>query len=327
MANKGANFMLTIAVDTMGGDLGHSAVVEGAVWAIKEFPDINLVLIGDEVVIRSELVKYGNHPNISILHAPDVIEPNEVPTTAIRQKKESSIVVGLKYIKEGNAQGFVSAGSTGALLTGATLILKRQKGIERPALATLIPTHLGHSLLIDCGANVDAKPSYFLQFGQLGADYMEKCMGVKNPKVALVNIGVEKEKGSIAVKEAYSLLEGSELNFIGNIEAREIPKGEVDVIVCDGFVGNVILKFMEGFAKTMMAMLKEELLSGTMSKLGALMAKGAFANLKKRFDYREVGGAPFLGLTSLIVKAHGSSDALAIKSAIRQSVIYARTNN
>ena len=327
MANKGANFMLTIAVDTMGGDLGHSAVVEGAVWAIKEFPDINLVLIGDEVVIRSELVKHGNHPNISILHAPDVIEPNEVPTTAIRQKKESSIVVGLKYIKEGNAQGFVSAGSTGALLTGATLILKRQKGIERPALATLIPTHLGHSLLIDCGANVDAKPSYFLQFGQLGADYMEKCMGVKNPKVALVNIGVEKEKGSIAVKEAYSLLEGSELNFIGNIEAREIPKGEVDVIVCDGFVGNVILKFMEGFAKTMMAMLKEELLSGTMSKLGALMAKGAFANLKKRFDYREVGGAPFLGLTSLIVKAHGSSDALAIKSAIRQSVIYARTNN
>jgi len=318
--------MLTIAIDTMGGDLGHSAVVEGAVQAIKEFPDINLVLIGPDEVIRAELDKYGKHPNISILHAPDVIEPSEVPTTAIRQKKESSIVVGLKYIKEGNAQGFVSAGSTGALLTGATLILKRQQGIERPALATLIPTHVGHSLLIDCGANVDAKPAYFLQFGQLGADYMKKCMNVKNPKVALVNIGAEKEKGSVAVKEAYNLLENSQLNFIGNIEAREIPKGEVDVIVCDGFVGNVLLKFMEGFAKTMMAMLKEELLSGTMSKLGALMAKGAFANLKKRFDYREVGGAPFLGLTSLVVKAHGSSDALAIKSAIRQAVIYARTN-
>jgi len=316
---------LTIAVDTMGGDLGHSVVVEGAVNATLAFPDIKLVLVGPGELIRSELDKHGQQPSISILHAPDVIKPSETPTTAIRQKKESSIVMGLKYIKEGNANGFVSAGSTGALLTGATLILKRQKGIERPALATLLPTYTGHVLLIDSGANMDAKPSYFVQFGQMGVDYMQRCMGVDNPKVALVNVGAEKGKGNAIVKEAYDLFEGSGLNFIGNIEARDIPSGVVDVIVCDGFVGNIILKFMEGFAKTMMKMIKDELMSGTMSKIGAMMAKGAFSNLKKRFDYREVGGAPFLGLTNLVVKAHGSSDALAIKNAIRQCVVFSKT--
>lgn len=311
---------LTIAVDTMGGDLGPSAVVEGALQAAKEFPDVNLVLVGPQDILRTELAKKG--ATLEIIHAPEFIEVNESPTVAIKQKKESSMVVGLKALREGKAGGFVSAGSTGALLTGVFTFVKRQPGIQRPALCTLLPTKKGHVLLLDCGANAEVKPSYLLQFGQMGADYMQKCMGIKNPRVGLINIGAEKEKGTPIYKEAYTLLEASNLNFVGNIEGRGVPAGEVDVAVCDGFVGNIVLKLTEGLSKTLMSMIKDELMSSTISKMGALLAKGAFGNLKKRFDYREVGGAPFLGLTSLVVKAHGSSDALAIKNAIRQCILY-----
>ena len=313
---------LTIAVDTMGGDLGAKAVVDGTIQAVAAFPDVKMVLVGHQDTIGELL---ANHPKtnlIEVLHAPDVITPDESPTMAVRRKKESSIVVGLKYVKEGRAHGFVSAGSTGALLTGATVIIGRQKGIERPALGTLLPTPKGFTLLMDCGANMDSKPSYLLQFGQLGADYMRRCMGVANPRVGLINVGTEDEKGNAVTKEAYGLLKESGLNFLGNIEGREIPTGAVDVAVCDGFVGNIVLKFMEGFAKTMLGMIKEELMSTTLSKLGALMAKGAFGKVKKRFDYREVGGAPFLGLNHIVIKAHGSSDALAIKNAIRQCIVF-----
>ena len=321
---------LNIAVDTMGGDLGPRAVVEGALYALEEFPQINISLVGPEDTIRRELQELAaknaaaaiQSLEASILHAPEVIRPDESPTTAFRRKKDSSIVVGLKHVKEGSASGFVSAGSTGALLTGATVIIGRQKGIERPVLGTLLPTPKGFTFLVDSGANVDVKPSYLLQFGQMGADYMKRCMGVKNPRVGLINIGAEKEKGNAAVKEAHELLADSGLNFIGNIEGREIPTDAVDVAVCDGFTGNVVLKFMEGFAKTMMGMIKEELMSSTVSKIGGLLAKNSFKNLRKRFDYREVGGAPFLGLNHIVVKAHGSSDALAIKNAIRQCVIF-----
>ncbi|MCL1883587.1 MAG: phosphate acyltransferase PlsX [Defluviitaleaceae bacterium] len=312
---------LTIAIDTMGGDLGPSAVVEGAVMAKEAFPFLEPVLFGPEDILRKE-----NIGEMKIIHSPTVIEPSESPTHAFRRKKDSSIVMGLKYVKEGNAEGFVSAGSTGALLTGATVIIGRKSGIERPALSTLLPTKSGYVLLMDCGANMDCKPSYLKQFAELGTEYMKKCMKINNPKVGLINVGIEEEKGNSAAKEAYNLLKAeTALNFVGNIEGREILSGDVDIAVCDGFVGNVLLKHTEGFAKTMMSMIKEELLSSTISKVGALLAKGAFKNLKKRFDYREIGGAPFLGLNQIVIKAHGSSDALAIKNAIRQCVEFSKT--
>ncbi|MCL2223988.1 MAG: phosphate acyltransferase PlsX [Defluviitaleaceae bacterium] len=309
---------LTIAIDAMGGDLGASAMVKGAAMAMEDFPFLEPVLFGDEKVLFEEAKKYGG---MKIVHAPTVILPSESPTLAFRRKKDSSIVMGLKYVKEGNAAGFVSAGSTGALLTGATVIIGRKPGVERPALGTLLPTKKGHVLLLDCGANMDCKPTYLAQFAQLGTEYMQKCMKLDSPRVGLINVGTEDEKGNAAAKEAFALLNGTP-GFVGNIEGREILSGEIDVAVCDGFTGNVLLKFTEGFAKTMMGMVKEELLATTISKLGALMAKGAFKRLRKRFDYREVGGAPFLGLNHLVIKAHGSSDALAIKNAIRQCVQY-----
>jgi len=311
-----ASTNLTIAVDAMGCDLGPSVVVDGALQALEIYPSVKLILVGQEDVIRYELAKHKESKQISILHAPEIITPDEVPTTAIRRKKDSSLVMGLGSVKEGKASGFVSAGSTGALLTGATVIVGRKKGVERPALGTPIPTAKGFTLLLDCGANMDCKPSYLVQFGEIGSEYMKRALGVVNPKVGLINVGTEDEKGNAATKEAFSLLKESGLNFVGNIEGREIPNGVVDVAVCDGFVGNVMLKFMEGLSKTLMGMIKEELMSSTISKIGALLAKGAFGNVKKRFDYREVGGAPFLGLNSLVVKAHGSSDAFAMKNAI-----------
>ena len=289
--------------------------------------DVNIILVGQEDIIESELAKYSLHSKISVLHAPEVITPDEVPTSAIRQKKDSSLVVGLKAVKEGQASGFVSAGSTGALLTGATVIVGRKKGIERPALGAAIPTQKGFTLLIDSGANMDCKPSYLTQFGQMGAEYVEKALGIKNPKVGLINVGTEDEKGNAAVKEAFGLLSESGVNFVGNVEARDIPAGVIDVAVCDGFVGNIVLKFMEGLAKSMMGTIKEELMGSVISKFGALLARGAFKKVKKRFDYREVGGAPFLGLKSLVVKAHGSSDAYAMKNAIIKCIEFEMRSN
>jgi glycerol-3-phosphate acyltransferase PlsX len=325
---------LTIAIDAMGGDLGPAAVVDGAAQAMDMFPFLEPVLFGHEELLVAELEALAKRKALSadkmvslkmkIVHAPTVIEPSESPTLAFRRKKDSSIVMGLKYVKEGNAQGFVSSGSTGALLTGATVIIGRKEGIERPALGTVMPTRTGYTLLMDCGANMDCKPSYLMQFGQIGADYMKKCMAIENPRVGLINVGAEEEKGNAVTKEAHVLMKTSGVNFIGNVEGREILAGGVDVAVCDGFTGNIVLKHSEGFAKIIMGMVKEELMSSTISKFGALLAKGAFKNLKKRFDYREVGGAPFLGLKNIVIKAHGSSDALAIKNAIRQAITYAQ---
>ena len=312
---------IRIAVDVMGGDHAPVETIKGCAAALAEGdPCVKLLLVGQEDKIKAEIAKYSmDHSRYEIIHASEVIETDETPTTAIRQKKDSSLVVGLNLVKKGEAGAFVSAGSTGALLTGATLIVGRIKGVERPALATILPNEKGWTFHIDVGANVDAKPSYLVQFAQMGAIYMESIMGISNPKVGLVNIGAEKEKGNALTKEAYGLLEAAKgINFTGNVEPRDIPLGAVDVAVCDAFVGNVILKYSEGFAKAIFDMIKEELMSGFASKLGALLSKGAFKNLKKRFDYAEVGGAPFLGLTGLVVKAHGSSDARAFKNAIRQ---------
>ena len=317
---------IVIAVDAMGGDNAPEAAVQGAALAAAEM-GIQILLVGRQEVIETELAKISIPTGaLSVLHAPDVIEPHEVPTIAIRRKKESSLIVGLKAVKEGQAAAFVSAGSTGALLAAATVVIGRAKGMERPALGALLPLRNGFTLLVDCGANVDCKPIYLTQFAQMGSAYMTKARGITSPRIGLVNIGAEQEKGNALVKETYSLLqemaERDEINFIGNIEARDIPLGAADVVVCDGFVGNVILKYTEGLAKGLMGMVKDELMADPVSKAGALLAKGAFNRLKKRLDYDEIGGAPFLGLKSLVVKAHGSSNAKAICGAIKQCVLF-----
>ena len=312
---------IVIALDAMGGDNAPVAIVQGAALAVAEMP-VNILLVGREEVIHAELAKLTtpHDQRISVLHAPDVIETHEVPTTAIRRKRDSSLVVGLKAVSGGQAAAFVSAGSTGALLTGATVKVGRAPGIERPALGALLPCRDGFTFLVDCGANVDCKPFYLLQFAQMGSAYMTKALGIDKPKVGLINIGAEKEKGNMLVKEAYELLENSDLNFVGNVEARDVPLGAVDVAVCDAFVGNVVLKYTEGMAKGLLGMVKDELMADPVSKMGALLAKGAFKRIKKRLDYDEIGGAPFLGLNALVVKAHGSANAKAIKGAIRQCV-------
>ena len=311
-----------IAIDAMGGDNAPFEIVKGA--ATSASSHVKLILVGDENAIISELGKYS-YPegSIEVVNASQVITGEDIPTVAIKQKKDSSMVVGLNMLKEGRAGAFISAGNTGALLTGATLIVGRIRGIERPALAGLLPNDdKTHTLLLDCGANVDCKPGYLVQFAEIGSVYMENVKGIKNPRVGLINIGTEAEKGNAVAKEAYELLKAGSLNFTGNVEASMISTGIADVLVCDGFVGNIVLKHTEGFAKSILKIIKEELLSSFMSKLGAFLAKGAFRNLKKRFDHREIGGAPFLGLNALVVKAHGSSDAKAISGAINQCNIF-----
>ncbi len=315
--------MKTIAVDAMGGDNAPIETVKGAVESLKDIT-YNIALVGKEDIIKSELSKYSyDSSKITVVNADEVIENCDTPTVAIKHKKNSSMVIGLNMLKKGEADAFVSAGNTGALLTGSTIIVGRIKGIERPALGTLLPTEKGFTMMLDSGANVDAKPSYLSQYALMGSVYMENVMGIKNPKVGLVNIGTEKEKGNAMVKEAYELLENTKgINFIGNTEARDITLGEADVIVCDAFVGNVILKLMEGFAHTMLRIVKKELMADIISKIGALISIKAFKRVKSYFEYDDKGGAPFLGLKGLVVKAHGSSDHKAIKGAINQCALF-----
>ncbi len=311
--------MQVIAVDAMGGDNAPAEIVLGAVNASKEV-NYKIALVGKEDVVKAELDKYKyDSDKIFVVNADEVIENCDMPTIAIKKKKNSSMVIGMNMLKNGEAAAFVSAGNTGALLTGATVIVGRIKGVERPALGTMLPTEKGFTLLIDAGANVDAKPSYLAQFATMGSIYYENVIGVKEPKVGLVNIGAEEEKGNAVVKEAYGLLkEKKDINFIGNVEARDISRGEAHVIVCDAFVGNVILKLMEGFSKSLLRIIKKELMASIISKIGAVIASGAFKRVKAYFEYDEVAGAPFLGLKALVVKAHGSSDHKDIRGAILQ---------
>lgn len=313
---------ITVALDAMGGDNAPVETVKGAVEAVQEL-DVNIKLVGQEDIVKAELAKYVyDKERIEVVHASEVISTDEVPTMAIRRKKDSSLVVALNLVKNGEADAIVSAGSTGALLTGALLIVGRLPGVERPALGTCLPNKKGFSFLLDSGANVDCKAKYLEQFAKMGSVYVENVFGVKDPKVALVNIGAEKEKGNALTKETYELLEQAEgIHFTGNIEPRNIPFGEADVIVCDGFVGNTILKLSEGLAKTLVDIIKEEITKGAY-KLAAAMLVKPFKNVKKRFDADEVGGAPFIGLKSLVVKAHGSSNAKAFKNAVRQCVLF-----
>lgn len=318
-----------VALDVMGGDNGISENIKGAVDASKAYEKIKIILVGKEEEIKKELAKHSYDKNrIEIKNATEIIEVCDVPTIAIKEKKDSSIVVGLKLLKEDKASAFVSSGSTGALLTGATLIIKRIKGIERPALASLVPNEKGgYTFLVDAGANMECKASYLPSFAKMGKIYVENLMGVQNAKVGIINVGSEKGKGDTFTKEAYELLENTpSINFVGNAEGREVVTGDFDVIVCDGFVGNVILKTCEGVAKIFGNIIKKEIKSKFSYSLGGVLCKGAFDNVKKRFDYREIGGAPFLGLKALVVKAHGSSDAKAIKNAIGQSYKFIEAN-
>lgn len=317
---------IIVALDAMGGDLAPVETVKGAVEAIQAL-DVDIKLVGRAEDVNRELAKYTyDAARIEVVHAEQVIGTDEVPTMAVRRKKDSSLVVGLQLVRNGEADAFVSAGSTGAILTGALVFVGRLDGVERPALGTCLPTKNGFTFLLDSGANVDCKPIYLEQFAKMGSVYVENIFGIQNPKVALVNIGAEKEKGNALTKEAYELLEKSEnINFVGNIEPRNVPYGEADVIVCDGFVGNTILKLCEGLSKTIFDILKEEITKGHY-KIGAAILKQPFKNIKKRMDSDEIGGAPFVGLKALVVKAHGSSNATAIKNAVRQCVQFAEAD-
>ena len=316
--------MITVAVDAMGGDNAPVEIVKGAVDAVGRRSDIKVTLVGRKTDIEQELSKYTyDRDRIQIQHASEVIETGEPPVASIRGKKDSSIVVGLRQVKDKQADAFVSCGSTGAVLVGGQLIAGKIKGVKRPPLAPLLPTEKGVSLLIDCGANVDARCEHLIQFAKMGSIYMEHVVGIPNPRVAILNIGVEEEKGNALVKETYPLLkECKDINFIGSIEAREIPSGATDVIVCEAFVGNVALKLYEGVGNTLIKQIKGAMLSSLRGKIGALLAKPSLKQVLKKFDASEYGGAPLLGLNGLVVKAHGSSKAKEVTNAIIQCVAF-----
>lgn len=320
--------IIRVAVDAMGGDNAPGQIVKGAVEAVNDRNDIKVFLVGREDIVNSELQQYTyNKDQIEVVHASDIITNDEAPVMAIRRKKDSSIVVAMKLVKNGDADAFISAGSTGAILVGGQLIVGRIKGVDRPPLAPLIPTMKGVSLLVDCGANVDARSSHLVQFAKMGSLYMEHIVGIKNPKVAIVNIGAEEEKGNMLVKETYPLLKNCEdINFIGSIEARDIPYGTADVIVCEAFVGNVILKLYEGLSSALVGTIKKGLMSTTKSKIGAALCKGELKKTLKDFDASKFGGAPMLGLNGLVVKTHGSSKNTEIKNAIIQCVSFSEQN-
>lgn len=311
---------MRIFVDGMGGDNAPIEVVKGCILAIQEY-DIDLSIIGNEDLISMELSKYHyDKSKIIVIPSTEVIENTEEPALAIRRKKDSSLVVGLESMKQYENSVIISAGSTGALLAGGLLKLGRIKGIYRPALAPALPTQNGISLLLDAGANADCKSSYLQQFAIMGSIYMKNVLGIENPRVGLINIGSEEKKGNELVKETYQLLKESDINFIGNVEAREIPNGVADVLVCDGFTGNIVLKLTEGVAMYIFKALKDTIMASTKGKIGGMLLKSNLKDFKNQMDYSEYGGAPLLGVKGGVIKAHGSSDAKAIKNAIRQGI-------
>lgn len=311
-----------VAVDAMGGDNAPGEIVKGAVEAVNEKEQVSVILLGDENAVRAELARY-TYPEdrVTLIPTTQVIEMAEPPVNAVRTKKDSSMVRGMKLVHDGEADAFVTAGSTGATLVGGQVIVGRIKGIERPPLAPVMPTAKGPVLLIDCGANVDARPSHLVQFAQMGSIYMESVVGIANPRVALFNVGTEEEKGNAAVKEAYQTLKTLDgINFIGNVEGRDIPEGNADVVVCDAFTGNAILKMYEGVSSVLLHEIKEALMGSLKSKIGALLIKDALKETLKKFDISSYGGAPLLGLTGLVVKTHGNSKAVEIRNSVIQCI-------
>ncbi len=312
---------MRIFVDAMGGDDAPQAPVAGAIEALRKYPNVSISLAGDLKVIEPLLVDCDDvRSRITLVDAPEVITNHESPVMGVRVKKQSATVIGMLQVKEKQCDGFVSAGSTGATLAGGMFRLGRIPGVERPALAPLMPNGKGHFLLIDCGANVDCKPEYLVQFGLMGDAYMRGVMGMEKPRVGLINIGAEAEKGNALVKATYPLMEKAPYHFVGNVEARDITGDVADVLVADGFSGNLVLKFMEGLAGTLLGVIKQEIMADPISKIGGALAKPAFRRVKHLLDYTEVGGAPLLGVQGAVVKAHGSSNAHAFACAIGQVV-------
>ncbi len=308
---------MRIVLDAMGGDYAPPVAVEGGVWAAREY-GIEVILVGREEEVRRELDKHDTSGlSLPIVHASQVIEMEEYPAAAVKAKKDSSMVVGMKLVKHGEADAFVSAGNSGGVMAAALFHLGRIRGIKRPALSTIYPTTLGLCFLLDVGANTDCKPEYLLQFAYMGAVYAERVLGIPNPRVGIVSNGEEETKGSILVQEAHQLLKKSGLNFIGNVEGKDIPAGMADVVVTDGFTGNVIAKLSEGLATALLGIIKEEVKRNPLATLGALLSKPAFDNVKRRLDYAEFGGAPLLGVDGVVIVAHGRSNAKAIKNAVR----------
>lgn len=316
--------LINVAVDGMGGDNAPYEIVKGAVEAVNADQRIKVFLVGQTDVLKEELSRYTyDQARLEIVQAQEIIETAEPPVQAIRKKKDSSLVKCMNLVKEGICDGMVTAGSTGATLVGGQVIVGRIKGVDRAPLAPLIPTEKGVSLLIDCGANVDARPAHLVQFAKMGSVYMESVMGVPNPKVGIVNIGAEEEKGNALVKETFPLLKNCpEINFVGSVEARDIPRGEVDVVVCEAFVGNVILKMYEGVGASLIKMIKGGLMSTLRSKIGALLVKPALKETMKGMSTEAYGGAPLLGLNGLVVKTHGSSKSIEIKNSILQCISF-----
>lgn len=316
--------MTTVAVDAMGGDKAPGQMVKGAVDAVNKRNDIQVKLVGRKEDITKELSKYTyDEKRISIVPASQVIATDAPPVASIRTQKDSSIVVGLNQVKTEEADAFVSCGSTGAVLVGGQLIAGKVKGVKRTPLAPLIPTVKGPTLLIDCGANVDARSEHLIQFALMGSIYVKNVLGIDNPRVGIINIGAEEEKGNALVKETFPLLKArKDINFVGSVEARDIPYGVVDVAVCEAFVGNVVLKMYEGTGGALVKEIKKAMLSSFRGKLGALLVKPALKKVLKKFDASEYGGAPLLGLKGLVVKAHGSSDAKEVTNAIIQCVTF-----
>jgi len=320
--------MIKIAIDAMGGDNAPAEIIKGCINAIaNEKCKATLVLVGKENIIKQELEKYKFDPSrIEIQNANDVITMED-SFNAVRLKRESSMAIGLRLVRDDAVKGIISAGNSGALVAGATSVVGRLKGIKRPVIAPLIPTKKGYSLLVDGGANVDCKPEFLYQFAKIGSVYMEECLKTKKPTVGLVNIGTEVEKGNQLTKEAFKLIsEDKSINFIGNLEAREIPSGDANIIVCDAFVGNVILKFMEGFGNWVFGMVKEEFTRSITTKLAALLMKKGLKNIKSKFYYNNKGGAPILGLKGLVVKIHGNSKSEEVTSSVFQVEQFVRLN-
>jgi glycerol-3-phosphate acyltransferase PlsX len=309
--------MMRIVLDVMGGDHAPEVVVEGGVMAAREF-GIEVVLVGPQEMVEAELAKHDTAGlSLSIVHASQVIEMTDKPSMAAREKKDSSMVVGMNLVKNGEADAFTTAGNSGGALAAALFRLGRIKGIKRPALSTVFPTRKGLCFISDIGANTDCRPVYLLQFGIMGSAYAERVLGIPNPRVGIVSNGEEEGKGNILVKEAFKLLKKSHLNFIGNVEGKDIPAGLADVVVTDGFSGNIVIKLSEGVASLLMEIMEEEIKKRPVAVLGTLLAKGALREVKSRLDYSDYGGAPLLGVDGVVIVGHGRSNAKAIKNMVR----------
>lgn len=312
---------MKVIIDAMGGDNAPKEIVKAAVNAVNEI-DIKIILVGREDEIRQELDEYKVYDSSKIIihNAEEVISNDDAPAMAIKAKKDSSMVVGLNLLKDGVGDAFISAGNTGALMAGSLLIVKRIKGVNRPALSPVVPTREGAAVIIDGGSNAECEPINLLQFGLMGSIYMKKAFKIDSPRVGIVNIGAEEKKGNELVRQSYELLKNlKNINFVGNVEGRDVPEGKADVVVCDGFVGNVILKVMEGMGLTIVKFLKEELSKSFIVRLGAFISKSALMRLKKKMDYKEYGGALLLGVNGAVIKVHGSADAKLIYNTIKQA--------